>query len=171
MSIVPTLCDNCRTVFAAPIAIGGANVAMFQGCRAGPCPQCGSSGAILDGAYGAFYEVTERLLSGRMTQARLGEIISSLESLRDKKPENGPEEIQKAAPELQRLRDCLPKKRTELYAFLAILIALFIQLKDTCGGSTTDADAARDQAVTRMVERQPRLFADDNEDGLGGASE
>ncbi len=52
MPKIPAICEKCKTMFAASISIGGRNN-VFKNCSAGPCPNCGGNGVILDGVYSA----------------------------------------------------------------------------------------------------------------------
>jgi len=98
----------------------------FSNCSSGPCPTCGGMGHIPDGVYN-FIGNTIELLSGpsrtRLELERLAEILSRAREQRASLDQVS-ERIQKEIPEMSSLRELLPKTRSELYSFIAIIITV-----------------------------------------------
>ena len=123
---VPAVCDNCGTIFPSGFDLNNSINVTFIGCTAGPCPICGSTGHIPDGIYN-FIENTIELLSGpSRTVAELQRLASILNIAKENQfsYQDISREIEKELPELSSLKDILPKTRTELYAFIAIIISI-----------------------------------------------
>lgn len=123
---VPAVCDNCGAIFASGIeAINSTNIT-FSNCGAGPCPACGGMGHIPDGVYN-FVGNTIELLSGpARTASELQRLADILRKARKRKAslEEVAREIEGEVPELSTLiKDILPKNRSELYAFLALILS------------------------------------------------
>jgi len=98
----------------------------FYGCRVGPCPRCGGEGHIPDGVYN-FVDNTIELLSGpNRTISELERLASILKEARERgaSSEQINRRIQDEVSEFSSIRDLLPKSRSELYAFIAIIIAI-----------------------------------------------
>ena len=125
MPIAPAVCDKCNTVFASGFNIAAENISLY-GLTAGPCPSCGGLGSIPDGVYSALSETILAFKAGRINQATLQILADLLESARTTgdEPQEVAERIKSNVPELASVADALPKTRNELYAFLAVLVAL-----------------------------------------------
>jgi len=108
-------------------------------CTAGPCPYCGSMGKIPDGIYSALTNTAHLLASGNILPPHLRQLISILNSSVDIKAdsESVSNQIKENLPELSSVTDFFPKTRTELYAFIAILIALTTLILNTCKSETS----------------------------------
>jgi hypothetical protein len=130
---IPAVCDNCGTLFPSPIEAGKSAKLTFVECKAGPCPRCGSYGHIPDGVYD-FIENTIRLFSESRKKSELERLARILRKARDEGAslDQIGTSIQKEAPGISSLKDLLPKSRSDLYAFLSIvisLISLILQMK------------------------------------------
>lgn len=123
--IVPAVCDNCGAIFPSGFEATNSTNITFSGCASGPCPACGGIGHIPDGVYN-FVGNTIELLSGpSRTVTELQRLADILKNAREKQSSRQEisKEIEKELPELSSLKDILPKTRTELYAFIAIIIS------------------------------------------------
>jgi SEC-C motif-containing protein len=121
----PAVCDICGTIFPSPFNILAENVGLFN-IGVGPCPKCGGEGSVPDGIY-SFIDNTILLLSDRTrTKSELQKLADILTDARKKQAttQELSEKIQKELPELSSLKDILPKTRTELYAFIAIILTI-----------------------------------------------
>jgi len=121
----PAVCDKCGTIFPSAFNIAAENVGIY-GCSSCPCPKCGGYGRIPDGIY-SFIDNAILLLSDRTrTKSQLHKLADILKKARQKHAttqELG-DKIQNELPELSSLKDILPKTRTELYAFVAIILTI-----------------------------------------------
>lgn len=134
MPLAPAVCNKCHAIFASGFNIAGKN-ATLSGCTAGPCPACGGLGTIPDGVYSALSDTILAYKAGHINEAALRRLATLLESARttEDEPQKVAERIKSDIPELASVASALPNTRNELYAFLAVLIALLTVLIDTCG--------------------------------------
>lgn len=134
MARIPAICENCNTIFPSGVNLGNsARNISFVNCLAGPCPNCGGSGRILDGVYNAVGNAIEAFVG----QQRIDDLKQLLEVLREGKRHRLEREeiitnIKQTTPEMSKLGDCLPKTRMELYTFIGIIIAI-IGMLIACG--------------------------------------
>jgi len=136
---IPAICNNCGRLFPTGFAVEGQGVAQIINCAAGPCPYCGSMGKIPDGIYSALTNTAHLLASGAILAPHLIQLISILNSSTVKKAdsESVSSQIKENLPELSSIADYFPKTRAELYAFMAILIALATLILNTCKSETS----------------------------------
>lgn len=130
----PAICDTCGTFFPSPFNILAENVGLFN-IGTGPCPKCGGRGSIPDGIY-SFIDNAILLLSDRSrTKSELQKLAEILTKARQKKATTQElnDKIQNELPELSSLKDILPKTRTELYAFAAIILTIITILITSWG--------------------------------------
>ena len=136
MPRAPAVCKTCGTIFASPfeIAAGVRNVQFVGPGEISPCPKCGGSGTIPNGVYSALNETSLAFTTGKVSAEDLERFLGLLKSARerDAAPEQVADSIKAEVPELSKVADALPKTRSELYAFLAVLIALVSVLLNTC---------------------------------------
>ncbi len=130
---IPAVCNKCSTVFASGFDIAGKNNT-FSGCNSGPCPTCGGRGSIPDGVYSALSDTIFAYKAGRINQATLRGLVDLLELAKatGDEPQNVAERIKSDVPELASVADALPKTRSDLYAFLALFIAILSVLIGMC---------------------------------------
>lgn len=122
---VPAFCDSCGTIFPSAIEVVNSINVELHG-RSGPCPRCGGEGHIPDGVYN-FVGNTIELLSGpSRTIFELERLAAILREARERGAswEQINKRIQDEVSELSSIKDILPKSRSELYAFIAIIIAI-----------------------------------------------
>lgn len=123
---VPAICDQCGSIFPSTFEVDNAINISFSGCGSGPCPACGGMGHIPDGLYN-FINNTIELVSGpRRTVSDLERLAKLLREARNHK--RSYEEVSKSItseiPEFSSFKDLLPKTRSELYAFIAIILTI-----------------------------------------------
>lgn len=121
----PAVCYTCGTIFPSPFNIMAGTVE-FVNVGVSPCPKCGGDGRILDGIY-RFIDNAILLLSDRTrTKSDLHKLADILKKARQKQAttQELSEKIQNDLPELSSLKDILPKTRTELYAFVVIILTI-----------------------------------------------
>ena len=122
---VPAVCDNCGVIFPSGFEANNSTNITFSGCGAGPCPACGGMGHIPDGVYNFIGNTIELLSGPARTVAELQRLAAILKNAKENQSSHQEisKEIEKELPELSSLKDILPKTRTELYAFIAIIIS------------------------------------------------
>jgi len=155
---VPAVCNTCGSFFPSPIEVKNAKEIGFYNIGIGPCPKCGGTGHIPDGLYN-FIDNTIEFLSG---PSRSVSELQQLASLLNKAKENNysaeqiSEKIQEELPELASLRDILPKTRTELYAFLTIILtALSILIGQINKGATNKIEVNQ---VVNLINQQNTMI-------------
>jgi hypothetical protein len=132
MQYVPAICTKCKTIFPAVSFAGAGLKATFVGCSAGPCPKCGSIGRIPNGRYDIFGDTIFALLHDVVDTEIIKQSIAVIKTNIAAKaaPEKITEEATKAAPELQKLWDFIPKTRVEAYAFVTLLVLVLTKFID-----------------------------------------
>ncbi|MCP3928647.1 MAG: hypothetical protein GY705_06050 [Bacteroidetes bacterium] len=125
---VPAVCDNCGTIFQSGFEATNATNISFYGCGAGPCPKCGGNGHIPDGIYNFIGNTIELLSGPSRTVSELRKLSEILRQAKENKTSHQEltSKIERQLPELSSIGDILPKTRTELYAFIAIIISVIV---------------------------------------------
>lgn len=138
MSNVPVVCDNCGLFFTARNLIDApGSTVTFQDVGYGPCPRCGAMGRIPDGTYAFVGDITHLLQAPQRTQREL-QILTGIFENAQKRQANQDDikrEVEQAVPQLAAITDLLPRtrNRAELYAFIALVIAILQLLLSTPG--------------------------------------
>lgn len=132
MPSVPAFCDTCGTVFNSGIFVENSTNISFAGNRSGPCPKCGGMGHVPDGVFNFIGSTIEILSAPERT---ISELLRLTQILREAKENSDTKEqvasrIAKELPGLSVLAKLLPENRSELYGFLAVVIAA-VQLFST----------------------------------------
>lgn len=124
--IVPAICDTCSTIFPSGFEMVDCTNVRFNNCTSGPCPKCSGVGHIPDGIYNFIGNTIELLSGPSKTISQLTRIAGIVEKAKSTRMsyQEVIREIDNNAPELSSLKDCLPKSRNELYAFLALIITI-----------------------------------------------
>lgn len=122
---VPAVCDNCGTIFPSGFEVRNSTNISFSGCGAGPCPVCGGMGHIPDGVYNFLGNTIEFLSGPSRSIAELERLAALLERAKTSNATSQAvaKEIDESIPELSSIKDWLPKTRSELYAFIALLLS------------------------------------------------
>jgi len=133
MPDMPAFCGNCGLVFNSGFFFENCINISLQGNNVS-CPSCGSMTSIPDGLYNFIDSSIELLKGPEITIYRLKELKNIISELRKQKASFSgiKETIEKEVPELNSIIGTLPKTRTELYAFLALLIAAITLLLNQC---------------------------------------
>lgn len=137
---IPAFCDTCGAVFRSGIVVKNSTNITFAGNRAGPCPACGGTGHIPDGVFNFIGNTIEILSAPKRTVDELSHLTNILREAKEKQrsPEEVAEKIREELPELSGLADLLPKTRAELYAFLALIVAVIaLSTQGNPGGNNT----------------------------------
>ncbi|MBF4692021.1 hypothetical protein [Fusibacter ferrireducens] len=123
---MPAFCDNCGAIFKSGFEFENCRLISLRGNKSGPCPSCGGMGHIPDGVFN-FLDGTIELLSGpyvsQMELERLSSVIRA--SIKNKEDINQIQErIENESGEVSKLADLLPHSRSELYAFLTLILVI-----------------------------------------------
>jgi len=134
MPMIPAFCDNCGTAFSSGIAVSDCMNVTLSGNKAGPCPECGSMGSVIDGVFNASAQVLEVVSAPYWTYKRLEELAGRIQRIQESSdsPEEKTERFKAEVPELASISDVLPKTRSELYAALGVVIAAISVLLSQC---------------------------------------
>ncbi len=160
---VPAFCENCGAIFPSDYELRGeVNLSgNLQGC-----PVCGHFAHLPDGVF-RFTEDTITLLTGPdRTVEELKILKGLLERLQEEKPdrETVVEALKRDAPQLSKLTDLLPQSRSELYGFLAVVLAAIgIVLGQNC--QPADVSINVEQVITQVCE-QPKAAGTTPSDSL-----
>ncbi|MFC1502977.1 SEC-C metal-binding domain-containing protein [Pseudomonadota bacterium] len=132
MPVIPAFCDDCGTAFSSGIFMENCTNVSLGGNKSGPCPNCGGMGSVPDGVFNVIGNVIDIIDAPRKTVEQLSRYVKVLHEARAQNlsREDVKSKIDKDIPELSGISSYLPKTRTELYAFLALLISLFTVLKE-----------------------------------------
>jgi hypothetical protein len=150
---VPAFCDTCGAVFRSGFVVDNSTNITFVGARSGPCPVCGGMGHVPDGVFNFVGNTIEILSAPHRTVDELSRLAKMLREAREKKhsPEEVAQTIRKELPELSGLADLLPKTRVELYAFLALIVALVTLLLSRSAGGDRTTTITIDQTINQTL--------------------
>ncbi|WP_230641812.1 SEC-C metal-binding domain-containing protein [Vibrio campbellii] len=126
MPMIPAFCDDCGTPFPSGIFVENCLKMTMTGNRAGPCPQCAGMGSVPDGVFNIVGNAIEILNAPMKTVEQLQRYAKVLEQAREQSltREEVKQKIDEEVPELSSISQFLPKSRSELYAFLALIISV-----------------------------------------------
>jgi len=134
MPMIPAFCDNCGTAFSSGIAVNDCMNVTLSGNKAGPCPECGAMGRVIDGVFNASAQVLEVVSAPYWTYKRLEDLAGRIQRIQQssESPEEKTERFKAEVPEIASISDVLPKTRNELYAALGVVIAAISVLLSQC---------------------------------------
>lgn len=156
MPAIPAFCDTCGTVFNSGFFAENSSNISFTDCQSGPCPSCGGIGHIPDGVFNFIGNTIEILSAPERT---ISELMRFAQILREAKAKSETRDqvvdrVEKEIPSLSKLANLLPENRSELYGFLAVILAavqLFTQQPSTTKSTTINVT----QVVQQVVTEQP----------------
>ncbi|POO90989.1 hypothetical protein C1H57_12425 [Clostridium sp. 2-1] len=121
---IPAICDNCKSIFPSMVEINNSlNITLGSGIV--NCPFCGKIAHMMNGTFNIVGDTISVLKAGNVTRDNMTLLLSILENNKNaNSPDKIKEEINKNIPELNILGDLIPKTRTELYAFIQLLIMI-----------------------------------------------
>jgi len=125
MPSVPAFCDSCGAIFESGFFVENSSNITFSNNLSGPCPVCGGMGHIPDGVFNFVGNTIEILSAPQRTVEELTRLVHILQEAR-KKAQTTDEVISKInheLPNLSKLTELLPQNRSELYGFLAVILA------------------------------------------------
>jgi SEC-C motif len=153
MPSVPAFCDTCGTVFNSGIFVENSTNITFTGNRSGPCPNCGGMGHVPDGVFNFIGNTIEILSAPERTIAELTQLARILREAKEKSEtrEQVVSRVEREIPSLSKLVKLLPENRSELYGFLAVVLAavqLFTQTPATPSSTTINVTQVIQQVIT-----------------------
>ncbi|RIH71517.1 hypothetical protein BJG01_06905 [Vibrio splendidus] len=142
MPVIPAFCDSCGTPFPSGFYFENCSEISMKGCKSGPCPKCGNQGSIPDGVFNVIGNVIEILDAPRKTLEQFAKYTKVLHDAREQKlsREEVKTKIEQEVPELSGISSYLPKTRTELYAFITLLLTFFTMVAPLLQGKSSDQD-------------------------------
>jgi len=154
MPSVPAFCDTCGTVFNSGFFVENATNITFKGNRSGPCPNCGGMGHIPDGVFNFIGNTIEILSAPERTVAELTRFAEILREAKEKSEtrEQVVSRIEKEIPSLSGLINLLPENKSELYGFLAVVLAavqLFTQTPSPQNTTTINVTQVIQQVISK----------------------
>jgi len=152
MPRIPAVCENCQAIFPSRVDVRAQNVT-FVSCGGGACPRCGGNSKILDGVYSALGNTLHILLQQANT-GLLKQLVPVLDEAakRQLSRDTIRARIEETTPELRTIGDCLPETRTELYAFIAILLTLLAMLIAVVGHKSGDKTEPSQQVINQYID-------------------
>ena len=147
---IPAFCDNCGAVFPSGFSVSDSTNVSFSGSKSGPCPVCASMGHVPDGVFNVIGDSLQILSAPQRTVAELSLLSQIAMDARSKQaePEEVANTIRRDLPQFSALASILPNTRTELYAFLALIVAIITLL------TAHPQDAAVPQVTVNQVVNQ-----------------
>lgn len=157
---VPAVCDNCGTIFPSGFEVSNSTNISFSGCGAGPCPVCGGTGHIPDGVYNFLGNTIEFLSGPSRSIVELERLAALLERAKTSNATSQAvaKEIDESIPELSSIKDWLPKNRSELYAFIALLLsALSLMINQSESGEPSKVEV--NTVINNVYQQAPEAQA------------
>lgn len=149
---IPAFCDTCGIIFRSGIVVKNSTNVTFSGIPAGPCPACGGTGHVPDGVFNFVGNTIEILSAPQRTVEQLSRLARILREAQEKRqnPDQIAETIRNEVPELTRLADLLPKTRTELYSFLALIVTVITLLMQVGQGDSKATNVTVTQTINQV---------------------
>lgn len=157
---VPAVCDNCGTIFPSGFEVSNSTNISFSGGGAGPCPVCGGMGHIPDGVYNFLGNTIEFLSGPSRSIVELERLAALLERAKTSNATSQAvaKEIDESIPELSSIKDWLPKNRSELYAFIALLLsALSLMINQSESGEPSKVEV--NTVINNVYQQAPEAQA------------
>lgn len=162
MPSIPAVCDRCGHIFPSGFGLRG-NARLTLSGVGTICPRCGANARMPDGVYEVTSDTLTRL--GTVSPDRLKILLAFARRLQHEHTtvEAVRAEIAASAPELQSWADVLPKTRSDLYAFLGLLVSILMAvialaaLRNDNSGSVTVNNVTNitvDQVFDHMYRHQ-----------------
>jgi hypothetical protein len=165
MADLPVICKTCKTVYPSKIPAQQVGSIIVVGdssaSNVGQCPNCGGDGKLLPEGYAS----TEKALSAVLRPGRsphdLEALIKLLNRLQTDEPDRDGaiDALYSRAPKFSGLAGFLPQDRTELYAFIALIIAALTLAVDSYSTliarsiTVNEAKQIAEEAVRTCMER------------------
>ena len=125
MPEAPAFCDSCGSIFGSGFHFEESTNIILSGCTS-ICPYCGGIGRIPDGVYNFVGSTIELLTGPQRSVTELQLLARILKEAKEKKSsfDEVSTALKKEVPELSSISDILPRSRTELYAFITIILSI-----------------------------------------------
>ncbi|MCC8256646.1 SEC-C metal-binding domain-containing protein [Vibrio campbellii] len=160
MPVIPAFCDNCGTPFPSGIFAENCLQMTMTGNRSGPCPKCGGMGSVPDGVFNVLGNAIEIINAPSKTIEQLQRYAQVLDEAKEQRlsREEVKQKINEEVPEFSSVSQYLPKSRSELYAFLALIVSILayvtpLMMSDD-GMSESDVESLINNSVQQMLMQQ-----------------
>lgn len=153
MTLVPAICHNCGVLYGANVLEGAILENTLLGNNPIPCPNCGNMGYTMEGLYssiGNTVRIIANTIKSKNALILLGQKLAELNA-KGVDPSFLKNELEKNVPELKNISDALPKTRSELYAFIAILLSALTILISTITNVSTPSHSVTEKQVEKIV--------------------
>jgi len=168
----PAFCDDCGAVFRSGIVVED-SAPTLAGNRAGTCPVCGGTGRIPDGLLSFVGNTIEILSVPQRTIDELSRLAQILYAARaeQQSPDDIADTIRQEMPALSGLAEILPKTRSELHGFVALIAAVVFLLIQASQNSEDTINVTVDQAVNQVfIETDKTAVAKQRQMQQGGSN-
>ncbi|MGR2767352.1 SEC-C metal-binding domain-containing protein [Photobacterium ganghwense] len=151
MPMIPAFCDTCGTPFSSGIFIEHCAHVTLKGNRSGPCPNCGGMGSVPDGVFNILGNVIEILSAPSRTLEQLKKYTQIINEAKEDNlsTEQVKKRIDSELPELSGITQFLPKTRSDLYAFLSLILAALSYITTLVDND----DSVTSQQVEEIMEK------------------
>lgn len=154
MARIPAICRNCGISFASGFELGRGNHASFQSCVAGPCPNCGGNGEIVDGYYTLVQSGLASIIEANVSQTSLDWLFRVLNDaiIKPIQPSALAKMIEEKDQEFGPLSKILRDVRfSTLIAFLSLVLAIYAAIKrDDSAAGKTFTDLQFDELIKQL---------------------
>lgn len=160
--MVPTICDDCGTIWGAQGVIGGAggNITI-TGSKVGPCPKCGGWGSIPDGTYDLIDDTLQVVRSADLPAVTIQNLIELLEG-REQGTVTDAEVVERIEAEAPALADTIKDylKKSDPLSWLSLLFTMLTMMQ-----SSPEPPTAEDIANAVWAKDHPGLVTPPSESG------
>lgn len=161
MAALPAICDRCNAVFPSGFAGSGGGTMSLQGCKSGPCPECGAMGTVPDGTY-SLHETLINFLSGpQSSYEKLAHVAATIRKMQSRgaTEEEILREVSKTSPALAWFGNFLGKPAAHLY--FGTLVSL-VTLLQSCNQQADMQNAVRKGVMEGMRQHYELQLAPSN---------
>ncbi len=157
MPLVPAFCDTCGTAFSSGWNIENSTDIGFSNCQVGPCPACGGKGHIPDGIFNFIGSTIEILSAPDKTIAELKLLARILGAARanEETRDQVIARVESEVPSFSKLAKLLPENRSELYGFLAVVLAALQLFTQTLQPPSINITNVVQQVIVEPQHAQP----------------
>ncbi|MDH3997553.1 MAG: hypothetical protein OET90_01825 [Desulfuromonadales bacterium] len=155
MIVIPAICHSCNALYGARSKVLDGAILNYTllGNNPVPCPFCGKIGYTIEGLYSSVSKAVQVIISSLNSEEYLPQLTKKLEECKSREidPEIFRKELQQNIPELKNIADILPKTRSELYAFIAVLLTVTTMFISTITQLSNSMESVTKQNVEEIV--------------------
>jgi hypothetical protein len=149
------VCGKCNTFFPSGINVISES-ARFSGNISGPCPKCGGMGQVPDGLFRLTSETIQILTAPHSTMYELERLRLLLESAKLSHVTRSEivKQIESEVPVFDSLKNLLPQNRADLYAFLAVVLAVIQLMVQQLSTPQSPIQVTNTQVFNVLIEKE-----------------